>query len=178
MCPPQSGCGATGATSRSAPRRAGKGCHSNPEGRGWPWFAHSGDLRRPATVRNQNGGAVYACLTLSCDDPRGRNSPSVRPHRVIDMEFIVLVIGFIALLTAMAARKQGTALQLQLNGVLSRLGRLQDELEGLRRAAPQTPVGNAAAPAGEEPKTPEVADTGSPTPALEAPVEPSAPALV
>ena len=94
------------------------------------------------------------------------------------MEFIVLVIGFIALLTAMAARKQGTALQLQLNGVLSRLGRLQDELEGLRRAAPQTPIGNAAAPAGEEPKTPEVADTGSPTPALEAPVEPSAPALV
>src|SRR5215470_15353677 len=101
-----------------------------------------------------------------------------RPHTVTNMEFIVLVIGFIALLTAMAAGKQGTALQLQLNGVLSRLGRLQDELEGLRRAATQTPIGNAAAPAGEEPKTPEVADTGSPTPEPEAPVEPSAPASV
>jgi uncharacterized membrane protein len=94
------------------------------------------------------------------------------------MEFIVLVIAFIALLTAMAARKQGTALQLQLNGVLARLGRLQDELEGLRRPGPQAPIGEAAPPGPERPETPEVADLGRPGPGLEAPPPPSAPAAV
>src|SRR5262249_7485097 len=96
-----------------------------------------------------------------------------RPQRVTDMEFIVLVIAFIALLTAMAARKQGTALQLQLNGVLARLSRLQDELEGLRRASPLAPIGDAAAPARERPETPGVADTGRPGPELEVPPQPS-----
>ena len=94
------------------------------------------------------------------------------------MEFIVLVIAFIALLTAMTARKQGTALQLQLNGVLMRLSRLQDELEGLRRAGPQAPVGDAAAPARERLATPEAAETGTPAPGLEAPPQPSAPGSV
>ncbi|HUC46637.1 MAG TPA: DUF2339 domain-containing protein, partial [Hyphomicrobiaceae bacterium] len=94
------------------------------------------------------------------------------------MEFIVLVIAFIALLTAITARKQGTALQLQLNGVLMRLSRLQDELEGLRRAGPQAPVGDAAAPARERLATPEAAETGTPAPGLEAPPQPSAPGSV
>ena len=94
------------------------------------------------------------------------------------MEFIVLVIAFIALLTAMSARKQGTALQLQLNGVLARLGRLQDELEGLRRAGPQAPVGDAAAPARETPETTTAADTERPAAGLEAPPQPSAPPSV
>src|SRR5262245_8513616 len=85
---------------------------------------------------------------------RGRDCP---PQRVTDMEFIVLVIAFIALLTAMAARKQGASLQLQLNGVLTRLSRLQDELAAQRRVAPQAPIPDAAGPH-EMPTAPEAAD--------------------
>jgi uncharacterized membrane protein len=94
------------------------------------------------------------------------------------MEFIVLVVAFIALLTAMAARKRGASLQLQLNGVLTRLSRLQDELEGLRRIGTQAPIGDAAAPAREMPKTPEATDTRGPAPEPEAPPQASAPASV
>jgi len=37
------------------------------------------DLRPPATVRNENGGPVYACLTISCDDARtGKRARSRR----------------------------------------------------------------------------------------------------
>ncbi len=53
------------------------------------------------------------------------------------MEFLVILVGFIALLMAMSARKGVASLQLQLNGVLARLSRLQDELEDLRRQRPR-----------------------------------------
>src|SRR5262245_42904238 len=94
------------------------------------------------------------------------------------MEFIVLVIAFIALLTAMAARNRGTSLQLQLNSVLTRLSRLQDELEALRGAVPQAPIDDAAAPAREIHDTPEAAAMARPAPEPEAPPQPSAPVSV
>ena len=62
------------------------------------------------------------------------------------MEFIVLLIACIGLLTALSTRKRGQSLQLQINGVLARLTRLQDELEDLRRGGPQAPIPQAPIP--------------------------------
>ena len=94
------------------------------------------------------------------------------------MEFIVLVIAIIALLTAMAARNRGTSLQLQLNSVLTRLSRLQEELEAFHGVVPQAPIGDAAPPARERHDTPEAAATTTPAPEPEAPPQPSAPVSV
>src|SRR5215470_20193709 len=77
------------------------------------------------------------------------------------MEFIVLLIACIGLLTALSSRKRGQSLQLQINGVLARLTRLQDELEDLRRGGPQAPIPEAAPPA---PGMPEVRAAAAPLP--------------
>src|SRR5262249_54392549 len=96
------------------------------------------------------------------------------------MEFIVLVVAFIGLLMALNARKRGASLQLQLNSVLTRLSRLQDELEDLRRG-PQAPTRDAAAPDREPPEVPEVGEAVPPAAAeaaAEARAYPSAPPSV
>ena len=94
------------------------------------------------------------------------------------MEFIVLVVAFIGLLMALNAQKRGASLQLQLNGVLARLSRLQDELEDLR-GGPQAPIRAAAAPDGELAEAPEAAEAVPPAaPQSEAPAHPSAPPSV
>ena len=42
------------------------------------------------------------------------------------MEFLVILVGFIALFLALNARKGVASLQLQLNSLLTRLSRLED----------------------------------------------------
>ena len=88
------------------------------------------------------------------------------------MEFLVILVGFIALLMAMSARKGVASLQLQLNGVLARLSRLQDELEDLRRQRPNAPAPEAPAPASQVPVTPAVAAPAPPPEAATPPPEP------
>ena len=56
------------------------------------------------------------------------------------MEFLVILVGFIALFLALNARKGVASLQLQLTGLLTRFSRLEDEIEDLRRA-PAGPSG-------------------------------------
>jgi hypothetical protein len=64
------------------------------------------------------------------------------------MEFLVILVGFIALFLALNARKGVASLQLQLNSLLTRLSRLEDALDDLRRH-PQAPP--SAAPVPEAP---------------------------
>lgn len=88
------------------------------------------------------------------------------------MEFLVILLSFIALFVALNARKGAASLQLQVNGLLTRLSRLQDDLEDVRRQRPQAPSAEVAAPAPEVPQAPAAAAT-APPPATETP--PSAP---
>ena len=71
------------------------------------------------------------------------------------MEFVVILIGFIALLLAMNARKGVASLQLEFSGLLARLSRLEDELDRLRGRPAQTEPAEAEAPipAPAEPET-------------------------
>ena len=89
------------------------------------------------------------------------------------MEFLVILVGFIALFLALNARKGVASLQLQQNGLLTRLSQLQDEIAALRRLRPEAPAPDVA-PATEVPETP-VAATPAPS-APEIP-EPDAPAV-
>src|SRR5947199_96 len=111
---------------------------------------------------------------------------AARGRGTVGMEFLVIFVGFVALLLALNARKSVRALQLQLNGLLTRLSRLQDELENLRRQRPQGPAPEAPAPATQVPETPAPAppadasapwEMPEPEPrADEPPSEPEAPA--
>src|SRR5258707_758805 len=83
-----------------------------------------------------------------------------RSRRTVGMEFLIILVGFIALFLALNARKGVASLQLQLNSVLTRLSRLQDELEDLRRRRPEP-----TAPEAQVPETPAVA---APVPPAEA----------
>ena len=84
------------------------------------------------------------------------------------MEFLVILVGFIALLMAMNARKGVASLQLQLTSLLERLSRLQDELEDLRRR-PQAPAPDTSVvPATQVPEAPAVA-APAPPPEAETP---------
>ena len=87
------------------------------------------------------------------------------------MEFLVILVGFIALFLALNARKGVRSLQLQLTSHLARLSRLEDELEDLRRQRPQAP-----APVDQVPEAPAVAAPALP-PAAEIP-QPEPPSTV
>jgi uncharacterized membrane protein len=89
------------------------------------------------------------------------------------MEFLVILVGFIALFLALNARRATASLQLQLDSVLARLSRLEDALDDLRRrsqAAPSiSPVPEAPVvvpPPPAEALTPQLA----PAPAVPHPV--------
>ena len=88
------------------------------------------------------------------------------------MEFLVILVGFIALLMAMSARKGVASLQLQLNGVLARLSRLQDELEDLRRQRPSAAAPEAPAPTSQVPAVPAPATPALPSEAVTPTPEP------
>ena len=81
------------------------------------------------------------------------------------MEFLVILVGFIALFLALSARKGVASLQLQFNSLLTRMSRLEDALEDLRRH-PQAP-----APITQVPVTPPAA-APAPTPRTEPRPEP------
>ena len=82
------------------------------------------------------------------------------------MEFLVILLGFMALLFALNARKGVASLQLQLTGLLTRVSELQDEIERMR----PTRAGEAP-PAESAPISPAEA-TAAPTPASPAQEEP------
>ena len=87
------------------------------------------------------------------------------------MDFLVTLVGFIALFMAISARKSMASLQLQLTGLLGRLGRLEDEIEALRGPRPEAPAADAAAPATPAPETTEApTSTAWESPQREAPV--------
>jgi uncharacterized membrane protein len=107
------------------------------------------------------------------------------------MEFLLIVILFVALLMAWNARKGVGSLQLQIQSVLARMGRLEDELERLRRrelggeppaAAPEAPIAavppialeseSEARPADEPAFEPE--PPAEPAPGAAAPLAPAA----
>jgi len=77
------------------------------------------------------------------------------------MEFLVILVGFIALFMALNARKRATVLQLELTGLLERLSRLEDALDGLRQR-PQAPPPERPASASQVPVTPAVAAPAPP----------------
>src|SRR6476619_1181705 len=70
----------------------------------------------------------------------------------IGMEFLVILLGFVALFMALNARKRAMFLQLEQTGLLTRLSRLEDGLEELRRQRPQAPASDVAAPADRVPE--------------------------
>jgi uncharacterized membrane protein len=82
------------------------------------------------------------------------------------MEFLVILVGFIALFMALNARKRATVLQLEVTGLLERLSRLEDALDGLRQR-PQAPPPQSPATASQVPVTPVVA-APAPPPSAEA----------
>jgi uncharacterized membrane protein len=103
------------------------------------------------------------------------------------MEFLVILLAFIALFLALNARKGVASLQLQLNALLTRLSRLQDELENLRRERSQPPAPEVPAPATQVPEAPAAAPAPpsdwqmpepEPSPAVEPPAAPPTPAPV
>ena len=90
-----------------------------------------------------DGGLIYVRLTLPCMiRRRAMRARDARSRGTVGMEFLVILVGFIALFVALNARKGVASLQLQLNGLLARFSRLEDELEDLRRDArrPRAPV--------------------------------------
>ena len=103
------------------------------------------------------------------------------------MEFLLTVVIFVAFLMAWNARKRLAALQLQIESVLARMGRLEDDLDRLRGHQPDAAPGaetpevvagpeSAAPPAGPEPgAAPEVSPEDAPPPEPEV-GEPAVPA--
>ena len=85
-----------------------------------------------------------------------------RSRGQLDMEFLVTLVGFIALLMAMNARKRIASLQLELTAQLARLGRLEDALDALRRRHPDAPLPGAPSTAAiQDPLPSEVASEAS-----------------
>src|SRR5581483_5379363 len=106
-----------------------------------------------------------------------RGQPRRRP-RSTPMEFLIILIGFIAILMAMSTRKGVAALQLQLHSHLERIGRIEDELERLRRQRPDArPSEGEATPAPlETPPEPEPEPAVAPASSVPAAPAASSPA--
>ena len=83
------------------------------------------------------------------------------------LEFLVILVGFIALLFALNARKRAMLLQLEVTSHLARISRLEDDLEALRQRRPEAPRPEAPAVAPQVPETPP-AIVPAPTPEAEA----------
>src|SRR5581483_2467264 len=97
------------------------------------------------------------------------------------MEFLLIVIAFIALFTALSARKGVQSLQPRLDDYLGRIGRLEAEIELLRAGRPgeagAPPPGSAtAAPEPEAVPAPQPAPAPEPQTQPEAGAVPSVPA--
>ena len=103
------------------------------------------------------------------------------------MEFLIILVGLIALLMAINARKGVASLQLQMNGLLTRIIHLEEQFERLasRRpssAAPEVQIAETPAPAvpvatsDAEVSRPEPSPAEEPTPEPAVPSVPVAPA--
>jgi uncharacterized membrane protein len=93
------------------------------------------------------------------------------------LEFLVILVGFIALLFALNARKRAMLLQLEVTSQLTRISRLEDEVDTLRQRRPDAPRPEApfAAPQVREALPVVAAPSASEAEALRPPEAPEPP---